>query len=63
MVLCSSLCLAMSFLGLVLLLAPVPELWLFELLFVPTIAPMFLDPLPRPLLEPGLVLNLLTPML
>ena len=51
------------FFGLVLLLVPVSELQLFELLLVLAIAPELLEPLLRPLFEPVLVPKLLEPVL
>ena len=61
MVLCSSLWLAVSLLGLVFLLAPVSELLVFELLLVSALSPVLLLPLLAPLLVPVLGELLLTP--
>ena len=62
-VLCFCLHLAVSLLGLVFLLATVPELLVFELLLLPKLAPVLLLPLLAPLLVPVLVVHLLTPSL
>ena len=51
----------MTLLGLVFLLAPAPELLVFELLLVPKLLPVLLLPLLAPLLAPVLVVHLLTP--